>query len=76
MFKCLMNLQEYFVEWDDKNEKNYQKHGIYFEDAARESGLYIEHVPNYYSIKEDPGKIFMRGLRNALEGDGFKFFSE
>ena len=27
---------EYIVEWDDdKNEKNYRKHGIYFEDAAR-----------------------------------------
>ena len=50
--------------------------GHYQQVAARESGLYIEHVPNYYSIKEDPGKIFMRGLRNALEGDGFKFFNE
>ena len=50
--------------------------GHYQQVAARESGLYIEHVSNYYSIKEDPGKIFMRGLRNALEGDGFKFFNE
>ena len=50
--------------------------GHYQQVAARESGLYIEHVQGYYSIKEDPGKIFMRGLRNALEGDGLKFFSE
>ena len=50
--------------------------GHYQQVAARESGLYIEHVQGYYSIKEDPGKIFMRGLREALEGDGFKFFSE
>ncbi|MBQ6975254.1 MAG: N-acetylmuramoyl-L-alanine amidase [Selenomonadaceae bacterium] len=48
--------------------------GHYQQVAARASGLYIENVPNYYSIKEDPGEIFMSGLRNALEGDGLKFF--
>ena len=50
--------------------------GHYQQVAARASGLYIENVPNYYSIKEDPGKIFMRQLREALEGDDLKFFSE
>lgn len=29
-------VEDYFVEWDDdKNEINFKKHGIYFEDAAR-----------------------------------------
>ena len=29
-------IEDYIVEWDDnKNEKNFRKHGIYFEDAAR-----------------------------------------
>lgn len=48
--------------------------GHYQQVAARESGLYIEHVEGYYSIKADPGDIFMRGLRQALEGEGLKFF--
>lgn len=50
--------------------------GHYQQVAARESGLYIEHVAGYYSIKSDPGKIFMRGLRDALEVEGLKFFNE
>lgn len=48
--------------------------GHYQQDAARESGLYIEKVPGYYSIKSDPGKIFMQSLKKALEGDGLNFF--
>ena len=48
--------------------------GHYQQDIARESGLYIEHVAGYFSIKPDPGKIFMQALKDALEGDGFKFF--
>ena len=50
--------------------------GHYQQVAARESGLYIEYVQGYYSLKPDPGEIFMRGLRENLEGEGFKFFSE
>ena len=50
--------------------------GHYQQVAARESGLYIEHVQGYYSIKPDPGEIFMNGLRDALEGDGLKFFND
>ena len=50
--------------------------GHYQQVAARESGLYIEHVQGYYSIKPDPGEIFMRNLRENLESEGFKFFSE
>lgn len=31
-----IELEDFIVEWDDnKNEKNFRKHGIYFEDAAR-----------------------------------------
>ena len=50
--------------------------GHYQQDAARASGLYIELVPDYYAVKPDPGKIFMRGLRSELEGDGLIFFEE
>ena len=48
--------------------------GHYQQDIARESGLYIEHVAGYFSIKPDPGKIFMQALKDALEDVGFKFF--
>ena len=50
--------------------------GHYQQDAARASGLYIELVPDYYAGKSDPGPIFMRGLREQLEGDGLIFFDE
>ena len=50
--------------------------GHYQQDAARESGLFIENVKDYYAIKIDPGKIFMRGLRNQLEKDGLIFYDE
>lgn len=50
--------------------------GHYQQNAARASGLYIELVEGYYSIKTDPGKIFMRGLRSELEGDGLTFFDD
>ena len=50
--------------------------GHYQQVEARSSGLYIEHVQGYYSLKPDPGKIFMNDLRNELEGDGLKFFNE
>lgn len=50
--------------------------GHYQQNAARASGLYIELVEGYYSIKDDPGPKFMRGLRNQLEGDGLIFYDE
>ena len=50
--------------------------GHYQQNAARASGLYIENVAGYYSIKTDPGKIFMRGLREQLEADGLIFYDE
>jgi len=50
--------------------------GHYQQGKARASGLFIENVPNYYAIKTDPGKKFMRGLRTQLEGDGLIFFEE
>lgn len=48
--------------------------GHYQQDAARASGLYIEHVADYYAGKPDPGPKFMRGLREQLESDGLKFY--
>ena len=50
--------------------------GHYQQDAARISGLYIENVADYYSIKIDPGPKFMRGLREALREDNLMFFDE
>ena len=50
--------------------------GHYQQNAARASGLYIENVAGYYSIKSDPGKIFMHGLRSQLEKDGLIFYDE
>ena len=48
--------------------------GHYQQVAARASGLYIENVKGYRSIKPDPGKKFMSSLKNVLEGDGLIFF--
>ena len=48
--------------------------GHYQQERARASGLYIEHVAGYYSIKTDPGPKFMRGLREQLEEDGLTFY--
>ena len=48
--------------------------GHYQQTVARESGLYIEKVAGYYSIKEDPGKKFMSKLRDNLQGEGLHFF--
>ena len=50
--------------------------GHYQQVAARESGLYIEHVAGYHSVKPDPGPKFMRALRERLEGDGLIFYDE
>ena len=48
--------------------------GHYQQVTARASGLYIEKVAGYKSVKPDPGKIFMDDLKNALEDDDFIFF--
>ncbi|MBO4779201.1 MAG: N-acetylmuramoyl-L-alanine amidase, partial [Selenomonadaceae bacterium] len=50
--------------------------GHYQQDVARASGLYIEHVANYYAGKPDPGSKFMRGLRAQLESDGLIFYDD
>ena len=50
--------------------------GHYQQDIARDSGLYIEHVDGYHSIKSDPGPTFMRGLRINLENEGLIFYPE
>ena len=50
--------------------------GHYQQNVARASGLYIELVAGYHSVKDDPTPIFMRGLSNQLESDGLIFFDE
>lgn len=50
--------------------------GHYQQDQARESGLYIEQVAGYHSIKADPGKIFMSKLREALREDHLIFYED
>ena len=49
--------------------------GHYQQDAARESGLRIELVPDYYAVKPDPGARFMNRLRDRLGGE-FIFFDD
>ena len=48
--------------------------GHYQQDLAKQSGLYLELVPNYYSIKLDPGAKFMQELYNELKDDNLEFF--
>lgn len=48
--------------------------GHYQQVEARASGLFIENVPDYFAEKIDPGKKFMKALRENLECDGLKFF--
>ena len=48
--------------------------GHYQQDLAKQSGLYLELVPNYYSIKLDPGSKFMQGLYERLKDDNLEFF--
>ena len=48
--------------------------GHYQQVIARESGLYIEHVKGYSSVKPDPGSTFMKALQDNLQDEGFIFF--
>lgn len=48
--------------------------GHYQQVEARQSGLFIENVPDYFAEKIDPGKKFMQALRENLEDDGLIFF--
>ncbi len=50
--------------------------GHYQQVTARTTGLYIEHVKGYHSIKSDPGPTFMMQLRSNLAHDGLTFFPE
>jgi len=50
--------------------------GHYQQDEARASGLYIEHVAGYRSIKSDPGRIFMTDLHNHMREDGLIFYED
>ena len=56
-------IEDYIVEWDDeKNQKNYCKHGIYFEDAARIflDDNRIEEYDELHSDFEDRYKVIGR----------------
>lgn len=48
--------------------------GHYQQDAARESGLYIENVTGYRSEKTDPGRSFMAALQAHLADHGLIFY--
>lgn len=50
--------------------------GHYQQNVAKDSGLYVELVPNYYAEKIDPGAKFMHALRNILADDGLMFFDD
>ena len=61
-------VEEYVVEWDDeKNEKNFRKHGIYFEEAARIflDKNRIDDYDEFHSDFEDRIKVIGR-VRNIL----------
>ena len=48
--------------------------GHYQQNEAKASGLFIEHVPDYYADKIDPGPQFMAKLRTGLAESGLKFY--
>ena len=48
--------------------------GHYQQSEAKSTGLFIEHVPDYWADKIDPGTIFMNKLKAALSSDQLKFF--
>ena len=50
--------------------------GHYQQDQARASGLYIENVPGYHSVKIDPGPTFMAALQAKLSDTGLIFYDK
>ncbi|MBR4642715.1 MAG: BrnT family toxin [Selenomonadaceae bacterium] len=63
-----IDIGEYVVEWDDaKNEKNFRKHKIYFEDAARVflDENRIDYLDENHSDDEERWKVIGR-VRNVL----------
>lgn len=63
-----IQIEDYIVEWDDeKNRKNFRKHGIYFEDAARIflDDDYIDDYDEFHSDDEERIKIIGR-VRDIL----------
>lgn len=63
-----IQIEDYLVEWDDeKNRKNFKKHGIYFEDAARIflDDDYIDDFDEFHSDDEERIKIIGR-VRDIL----------
>ena len=63
-----IDIGEYIVEWDDaKNEKNFRKHKIYFEDAARVflDENRIDYLDENHSDDEERWKVIGK-VRNVL----------
>ncbi len=50
--------------------------GHYQQEQARSTGLYIEKVNGYYSLKIDPGPLFMGKVHKALQDTDLVFFKE
>ena len=78
-----IEIDEYIIEWDDvKNERNFKKHRIYFEDAAwvflDENRL--EYFDELHSDEEDRIKVIGK-VRNILaviyteRGEKFRLIS-
>lgn len=41
--------------------------GHYQQDWGKETGIWKENITNYYTVKPDPGPVFMKGLINNLK---------
>ena len=50
--------------------------GHYQQNIAKESGLFIENVPDYFAEKIDPGAKFMLKLHKGLEQEKIQFYKE
>ena len=63
-----MEFGDYIIEWDDaKNEKNFRKHKIYFEDAAYVflDDNRIDYLDEEHSDDEERWKVIGR-IKNVL----------
>ena len=59
-----IQIEDYIVEWDDeKNRKNFRKHGIYFEDSFEHLGVKIlkkSSTQINYFYEDDLNKIILQ----------------
>ena len=47
--------------------------GHYQQEEAKKFGLYKELVPNYKSLKDDPGLLFMQQVKEKMQGWDLEF---